>query len=578
MTAMLTATSASAESYVPDSTGCLVWYDGSEPLPVTVTWTGGCTEGKASGTGTMSFIKSGILIERYEGQVLSGKPHGQGTSTDKAGVYKGGYLNGKPNGKATVTVFGMLRFEGEFLDNGNGTNGVTTFDKGGSYSGESRKYKFHGTGVRIYPDGTKEEGQFFEGNFKKGVRKFANGNRYEGEFVNDQLEGEGSLITQSGIQRRGHFEKGLLNGKGVEVTPAGSRYDGNWVNGDATGYGVLYKDGVTFEGHFEDGQYVGKLNWPKIRVAAQSGDVNAQTDLCNGYVVGWELSGLTKNHDESLRWCLAAAKQGRPYAQFMTGLHLSSGYGDKQFSSSKERHQAAIAWYREAEKNRYPSAGKAANEHEEWFNKEYGGSSDWLGKIIVGAAVTGLVGSSSIGSADKVKIIGAVASDLAGSGEGKATGALLSQTAAAAPKVERSGASLTNLNGTNAGSSAQKNAAGSDQAAVAQTTSVATPTANTSKQTEPVNDPNPYQFDTNWRQVGEAAEPTREASCRTATAFSQREIASNAAGLNTLVTLSSTACVCAYSTASGYYPQWRCMIYAQQKNVRKKGPSDGVSK
>lgn len=124
----------------------------------------------------------------------------------------------------------------------------------------------------------------------------------------------------------------------------------------------------------------------------------------------------------------------------------------------------------------------------------------------------------------------------------------------------------------------QKNTAGRDQAAAAQTTSVATSTANTSKQTEPINDPNPYLFDLNWRQVGEAAEPTREVSCRKATTSAQSEMASNAAGLNTLVTLSSTACVCVYSTASGYYPQWRCMIYAQQKHVRKHGPSDGVSK
>lgn len=568
--------SASAESYVADSTGCQVWYDGLEPLPVTVSWTGGCTQGKASGAGTMSTMKNGVLISRYEGQVLDGKPHGEGTYNFKTGVYQGTYVNGDPFGKGTMTVFGILRFEGDFLENG--TNGVTTYDKGGSYRGETRKYKFHGSGVRIYPDGTKEEGQFFEGNLQKGVRTYASGSRYEGEFVNDLLDGEGMLVTPRGIQRQGHFKKGLLNGKGVEITPEGTRYDGYWVDGIASGYGILHKDGVTFEGHFEDGNYVGKLNWPKIRVAAQTGDVNAQADLCNGYFVGWELSGLTKNYDESLRWCLAAAKQGRPYAQFMTGLHLSSGYGHKQFSSSKERHQAAIAWYREAEKNRYPSAGRAANEHEEWFNKEYGGSSDWLGKMIVGAAVTGLVGSSSIGAPDKAKIIGAVASDLAGGGEGKATGALLSQTVAAAPKVERSGASMTNLNGTNAGSSAQMNTAGRDQVAAAQTTSVATSTANASTQTEPVNDPNPYQFDANWRQVGEAAEPTREVSCRKATNSAQNEIASNAAGLNTLVTLSSTACICAHSTASGYYPQWRCMIYAQQKHVRKNGPADGVSK
>ena len=100
-----------------------------EPL----TWTGACTDGKASGEGRLVFRSgegvydgamqdgkmhgSGVLDWangfRYEGELRDGKQHGHGTLTQTTGArYVGAWRNGRPHGQGTYTQPDGSTFEG----------------------------------------------------------------------------------------------------------------------------------------------------------------------------------------------------------------------------------------------------------------------------------------------------------------------------------------------------------------------------------------------------------------------------------------------------------------------------------
>ena len=106
--------------------GCHVWNPMPEPNQ-TVTWSGICVEGKASGQGRL--VVGGTLT--YEGDWRDGKFHGRGTYTWRNGTrYEGDWRDGKKHGRATVTA-----------PNGN------------RYEGEWREDKKHGRGTFTWPDG-----------------------------------------------------------------------------------------------------------------------------------------------------------------------------------------------------------------------------------------------------------------------------------------------------------------------------------------------------------------------------------------------------------------------------------------
>ena len=82
----------------------------------TVTWSGGCVEGKAPGEGRVVWRDSkGESV--YEGGMRDGKPHGHGTYTFADGSrYEGEWRDGKPHGHGTYTRAHGRRHEGEWRE------------------------------------------------------------------------------------------------------------------------------------------------------------------------------------------------------------------------------------------------------------------------------------------------------------------------------------------------------------------------------------------------------------------------------------------------------------------------------
>lgn len=101
----------------------------------------------------------------------------------------------------------------------------------------------HGKGTLIWPDGT----------------------RYDGYFVNGQQEGLGRIIHSDGDVYQGNWANSMSNGKGKYTHRDGATYDGEWLNDLHHGWGrEVWTDGAIFEGYYAHGKKQGKgrFVWP----------------------------------------------------------------------------------------------------------------------------------------------------------------------------------------------------------------------------------------------------------------------------------------------------------------------------
>lgn len=186
---LLCAPVAADSGWEKTTTGSLV----ANPLPQpdeTVTWSGGCVAGKASGNGVEVFRYRGggtWLEERYEGEMKDGRPDGRGTMYyDNGDRYQGTYAAGRRFGAGTYVHVNGDRYVGEFTDDK--PTGHATF---------------------VYHDG--------------GV--------YDGQFVNGSFEGHGTFTFADGGRYEGAFHAGMANGTGTYTSSTGEVASGNWVNG-----------------------------------------------------------------------------------------------------------------------------------------------------------------------------------------------------------------------------------------------------------------------------------------------------------------------------------------------------------
>ena len=94
----------------------------------TVTWSGGCVNGKASGEGRRVWRAPSYGEDVYEGEYRDGKVHGHGTRTSPSGDrYEGEYRDGKAHGWGTVTTSSGATFSGEWRDGCVGGQGYATW-------------------------------------------------------------------------------------------------------------------------------------------------------------------------------------------------------------------------------------------------------------------------------------------------------------------------------------------------------------------------------------------------------------------------------------------------------------------
>lgn len=133
-----------------------------------VSWSGGCKDGFAHGTGKLDFdIKKlhGVRSQfsRYEGSVERGRLHGEGKLAYADGTtYQGGFSEGQYHGTGKL-VTAHTTYEGGWKNGAQHGKGKIVYAYGGSYDGEWVDGRFHGKGVVIYAGGRRVEGDFVNG-------------------------------------------------------------------------------------------------------------------------------------------------------------------------------------------------------------------------------------------------------------------------------------------------------------------------------------------------------------------------------------------------------------------------------
>jgi MORN repeat protein len=138
-----------AGDFVADAkSGCKVW----NPHPQsneTVSWSRGCVDGLAQGSGSLQWLNNNKPYEKDEGEWNKGQQSGRGKQVWSSGRYDGDILNGEPHGQGAMTLL-SARYEGEFRNgkpNGPGT--VTNLEgvfkgnwKDGCLVGDKRRIAF----------------------------------------------------------------------------------------------------------------------------------------------------------------------------------------------------------------------------------------------------------------------------------------------------------------------------------------------------------------------------------------------------------------------------------------------------
>ena len=208
--ALLLPTPAAAQSpaWSKTTAGCQIWdpWGASDSL----TWSGPCTAGKASGKGKLQRGKS-PTAPTYDGTLHEGRPHGQGRLTWPDGAH----------------------YTGEFQAAQRAGRGTHVFATGNKYEGDWRADVPHGRGTLTTPTGL----------------------RYEGDWKDGQRTGQGSFTMRDGTRYTGAWLNGKQHGQGTQVFANGSRYEGQWQNGlpngQGTGYGAV--TGRIFRGTFRNG-------------------------------------------------------------------------------------------------------------------------------------------------------------------------------------------------------------------------------------------------------------------------------------------------------------------------------------
>jgi len=102
--------------------------------------------------------------DKYVGEHINSKPHGQGTYTFFNGdKYVGKFKNDKPHGQETYTFSNGDKYAGEYKDGNYYGQGTYTFANGDKYVGKFKNDKRHGQGTYTFFNGGKYAGEFKDG-------------------------------------------------------------------------------------------------------------------------------------------------------------------------------------------------------------------------------------------------------------------------------------------------------------------------------------------------------------------------------------------------------------------------------
>ncbi len=295
----LPAAAQGAVSGLDLNTRCLITsIPNAEKL--SVSWTGACVSGLASGVGDVIAFSNGTLRYMLRGEFRGGRLERQEQVRDCAG---GACLNDvSPNlirqheqaalaasvntpvaapvasTSTAPAVQAEIRapdavYRGRFAsDPVTGVisgEGRVQFLDGRSFEGTVKNGRKQGRGTHVWADGQRYEGDWVDDQQQgQGKLTFNNGDVYEGDFVKGERTGNGSFRQRTGDSYVGQWVRGVREGSGVADWANGQRYEGAWRADRRDGQGLMkFQDGGTYEGEWMRDQPFGQGD-----IAFASGD------------------------------------------------------------------------------------------------------------------------------------------------------------------------------------------------------------------------------------------------------------------------------------------------------------------
>ena len=122
-----------AAHWIADAAGCTTY--NPHPVPEeSITWSGGCTDGKVTGTGELQWSRDGKPTDRYTGEMSEGRPVGVGTYYYKNGDrYEGEFWQGRFDGAGTYIFANGARYVGDFVEGSSTRGGTLTLTDGRTF-------------------------------------------------------------------------------------------------------------------------------------------------------------------------------------------------------------------------------------------------------------------------------------------------------------------------------------------------------------------------------------------------------------------------------------------------------------
>ena len=244
---LLGAYAAQADTWLKDpSTGCTALSRDEDASQQTITWSGACKDGKASGTGVAVIYDNKGLLGVYNGEMVDGKLHGEGDlrfRDDETGDfyrYTGDFVNSKAEGDGVLSTKDW-EYDGEFKDGEEEGDGTISYANGAVVRATFKAGEPVGSALVYYE--TKE------------------GEIYFGEAENKKRHGQGTLIKVNDDVYIGQFEDGVASGPGTYDAVNGSQFVGFFANGKPNGFGTyVTQDGKTYyQGRFVNGKPEGQI-------------------------------------------------------------------------------------------------------------------------------------------------------------------------------------------------------------------------------------------------------------------------------------------------------------------------------
>ena len=265
------------------------------PIPnaekLSISWTGACVSGLASGVGDVIAFSNGSLRYILRGDFKAGRLERQEQMRDCAGgacandispnlmrQHQQAALSSSVTAPSAASaavatppvavVQAEIRapdavYRGRFLsDPVTGIisgEGRLQFIDGRSFEGTVTHGRKQGRGTHVWADAQRYEGDWVDDQqHGKGKLTFSNGDVYEGDFVKGERTGSGSFRQKVGDSYVGQWVRGVREGSGLAEWANGQRYEGAWRADRRDGQGLMkFQDGGTYDGQWMNDQPFG---------------------------------------------------------------------------------------------------------------------------------------------------------------------------------------------------------------------------------------------------------------------------------------------------------------------------------